>query len=420
MAITVAAQAAPPDALTTTGRSVSNLIEDLGDKEFCVREQASQMLRRLGRRSLPSLRAAANHCDFEVRHRANLVRMEVEKAEATGATLVTLPRSPLRISDAFELLSKQTGYRFDVAKATASDELFEFNINQASFWSSLDSICNAGGFGLWSIEDGTIRLVKRQSPPDFVFRNGAFRVSAEGVQDTRTIRFTADKLPEARSDSLDLTLSLHSEPKLAILELGSPTITEAIDDHRHSMIDPDECGRHEAKVRSGMPTLRYYRLPTLLRLRRRANSTRIERIRGIIPVRVLQNDLAEAEISDLRHASGSTMLTSAGQLTFEEMSRTSDQHSRAYTVRLSLKRPAGSRDSRDWCTSVEQRLALEGARGERWPIQDVEWLHRGQDEAELRLIAESTSDEPPQKLRFTSWNSFEYPLEFEFRGVPLP
>src|SRR5262249_42600393 len=120
------------------------------------------------------------------------------------------------------------------------------------------------------------------------------------------------------------------------------------------------------------------------------------------------------------HASGSTVLTSVGQLTFEEMSRASNQHSRAYTVRVSLKRPAGSRDSRDWCTSVEQRLALQGARGERWSIQDVEWLHQGPDDAELRLTAESTSGEAPKKLLLTSWNSFEYPLKFEFQGVPLP
>jgi hypothetical protein len=419
MAITVASQAAAPDGLTTTGHPVSSLIEDLGAREFRVREQASQALRRLGRRSLPSLRAAANHCDFEVRRRASLLRMEVERAEATGATLVSLPRSPLPISDAFQLLSKQTGYRFDIPEGTADDELFEFHINQASFWSALDSMCNAAGLGLWSIDDGTIRLVKRQPPPEFVVRNGAFRVSAEGVQDTRTIRFAVNRLSETRSDTVDLTLALHSEPKLAILELGSPTITEAVDDHRHSLIEPKVCGRDQAR-RTGASTTRSYRLLSTLRLRRCANSTRIERIRGTIPVRVLQNDLAEAEISDLQHANGSVLSTSAGQLTFEEMSRASDQHSRAYTVRLSLRRPTGSRDHRDWCTSVEQRLALQGSRGERWSIQDVEWLHRGPDDAEVRLTAESTSSEAPAKLLFTSWNSFEYPVEFEFRGVPLP
>jgi hypothetical protein len=420
MAITAAAQAAPPDALTTSGRSVTSLIEDLGDKEFCVRERAALSLRRLGRRSLPSLRAAANHCDFEVRRRANLVRMQVERAEATAASLVTLPRSPMRISEVFELISKQTGYRFDLAPGTAEDELFEFDINQASFWSALDSICSAAGLGLWSIDDGTIRLVKRPSPPEFVVRSGAFRISAEGVQDTRTIRFAADQRPESRSDTLDLTLALHSEPKLAILELGEPTVLEAIDDHRHSMIATDECGRDQAKVRTGLLKTRSYRLVSMLRLRRCGNSTRIEQIRGTLPVRVLQNDVAEAEIGDLRHANGSSVPTSAGQLTFEEMSRASDQHSRAYTVRLSMRRPTGARNSRDWCTSVEQRLALQGARGERWSILDVDWLHRGPDDAELRLTAESASAEAPEKLLFTSWNSFEYPLEFEFRGVPLP
>jgi hypothetical protein len=345
--------------------------------------------------------------------------MEVERADATGATQVTLPQLPLRISDAFQLISKQTGYRFDIAGVAAEDEFFEFDINHASFWSALDSMCNAAGLGLWSIDDGTIRLVKRQSPPEFVVRNGAFRVSAEGVQDTRTIRFAVDKLPETRSDTVDVTVALHSEPKLALLELGPPTISEAIDDHRHSLVEPEECGRDQAR-RTGTPMTRSYRLVSTLRLRRCANSTRIERVRGIIPVRVLQNDLAEAEISDLRHANGSVISTSAGQLTFEEMSRAADQHSRAYTLRLSLRRPAGSRDNHDWCTLVEQRLALQGSRGERWSIQDVEWLHRGPDDAEMRVTAESTSGEAPAKLLFTSWNSFEYPVDFEFRGLPLP
>jgi hypothetical protein len=420
MAVAAAGPAAPPDALTTTGRSVSSLVEDLGAQEFRVREQATQALRRLGRKSLPSLRLASNHCDFEVRRRANLVRMEVERTEATGATLVTLPRSPLRVSDALGLLSKQTGYRVDAAPGTAEDELFEFDINQATLWSALDTVSNAAGLGLWSIDDGTIRLVKRHSSPQFVVRNGAFRLSAEGMQDTRTIRFGADSLPQSRSDALELTLALHSEPKLAILELGSPAISQAIDDHQHSMLESDEPGRDQPKLRSGRPTARSYRLMTTLRLRRHVNSTRIELIRGTVPVTVLQSDLPEAEISDLRHANGSVISTSLGQLTFEEMARASDQHSRTYTLRLSLRRPPGPRDSRDWCTSVEQRLAVQGAHGERWSIQDLEWLHRGRDDAEFRLTAESASSEPPEKLLFTSWNSFEYPLEFEFRGVPLP
>jgi hypothetical protein len=419
MALTAGAQAAPPDA-PTTGRSMSSLVEDLGDKEFGVRQRATQALRRLGTRSLPALRAAANHCDFEVRHRARLVRMEVERAEATDATPISLPRCPLRISEAVELVSKQTGYRFDIAKAAPEDELFHFDIHQASFWHSLDTICIVGGLGLWSIDDGTIRLVKRQAPTEFVVRKGALRLSVEALQDTRTLRFGGDTLPESRADALDLTLTVHSEPKLAILNLGAPTVLEAIDEHRHSMIDSEECSRHEAKLRNGLLTTRSYRLATLLRLRRCVNSTRIERIRGIIPVTVLQNDVAEAEIDDLQHASGTVISTSAGQLTFEEMSRAPDQHSRAYTLRLSLKRPAGSRAGGDWCTSVEQRLALQGARGERWSIQDLQWLHRGPDDASLRLTADSRSDEAPQKLLFTSWNSFEYPLDFEFRAVPLP
>jgi hypothetical protein len=420
LALWASAQAAPPDGLPTPGRSMSGLIEDLGDRDFCTRERATQTLRRLGKRSLPSLRAAANHNDFEIRRRANLVRVEVERAEATCATLVTLPPSPLHVNEALDLVAKQTGYRFDVAQGTGEDELFEFDIKETGFWTALDRICTSAGLGLWSIDDGTIRLVKQQSPPDFVARNGAFRVSAEGVQDTRTIRFAADKLPESRSDTLDLTLALHSEPKLAILEAGTPTISEAIDDHRHSLVEPQQSERDQARVRTGPAITRSYRLLSTLRLRRCANSTRIERIRGTIPVKVLQNNVAEAEISDLLHSSGSTVSTCAGQLTFEEMSRASDQHSRAYTLRLSIKRSPASKESRDWYTSFEQRLAVQGARGERWAIQDVEWLHRGPDDAELRLTAESTSSEAPEKLVFTSWASFEYPLEFQFRGVPLP
>jgi HEAT repeat protein len=51
------------------GKSIAQLIEDLGNQDFNVREAAAKAIEALGPEALPALRKAKDHPELEVRRR---------------------------------------------------------------------------------------------------------------------------------------------------------------------------------------------------------------------------------------------------------------------------------------------------------------------------------------------------------------
>src|SRR4051812_22426047 len=109
-------------ALTAAGRPdgppeplpVERLIEQLGSRDFKVRETATQTLADRGEEALPALRKALPHPDPEVRQRLGRLIAETERALLLAPKRVSLKLVHVPVRDALAELSRQSGYRIEV------------------------------------------------------------------------------------------------------------------------------------------------------------------------------------------------------------------------------------------------------------------------------------------------------------------
>ncbi|HVS34583.1 MAG TPA: HEAT repeat domain-containing protein, partial [Gemmataceae bacterium] len=87
--LAAAIRADAPPAEPPIDPAVAKLVEQLGDNDFRVREEASRRLKAIGLPALPALRKALTCPDAEVRRRANELVPALETAALLAAKRVT-------------------------------------------------------------------------------------------------------------------------------------------------------------------------------------------------------------------------------------------------------------------------------------------------------------------------------------------
>jgi len=241
-------------------RSPEKLIQQLSDKSFKVRQAAASAIEELGPEALPALRQALNHPDLEVRRRIEKWIPEFEARALVAPKKVTLNMKDQPVSKILEELSRQTGYKIELdSRANRAPKSCTVQISQGTFWQALDKICLEAGLAPARFPDVTDALVlepaEAGSAP--VTYHHAFRVAAMALQyhksstvsrriqlgSARAKHGGAAPRAEARtSETLHLEFTLAAEPRLSILGIGEPDLTEALDDQNHSLIPQPEKG----------------------------------------------------------------------------------------------------------------------------------------------------------------------------------
>src|SRR5689334_10849277 len=89
--------------------SAEQLIEQLGHREYRVREEANRVLAARGAEVLPALRKARNHKDPEVRRRIEALIGPLEAALLVAPKRITLTLNQRPVREAIGELAKQTG-----------------------------------------------------------------------------------------------------------------------------------------------------------------------------------------------------------------------------------------------------------------------------------------------------------------------
>src|SRR5689334_14790223 len=92
-------------------KSAAQWIEQLGDRNFKVRQEAVKAIEALGPAALPALRQAKNHKDPDVRRRIEQWIPEFETAAVVLPKEVTLKLTNQPLRKAIEELARQTGYK---------------------------------------------------------------------------------------------------------------------------------------------------------------------------------------------------------------------------------------------------------------------------------------------------------------------
>lgn len=439
--------APPPPALAT--RQLQQLIDQLGDRDFRVREQAERRLYAEGLPALPVLRRALGHLDPEVRRRALRLVPGLEHAAFVAPRRVTFTARNQPLRAVLEEISKQTGYKImnmnngavfqpavpgapaaPAAPAVPGGETaYSFTFVNTPFWEAIEQVCQAAGLAVqqgWG--DDMVRLNVSQAPPH-TGRDGAFRYAASNLQLYRNIDLNT--VPQAggavnRTETLTLNFTLFSEPRLAFLGMGEVRLEAAYDSERNSML-PAAATNPDAIMWGGISRRHYnggYKQQNLSvgvqlsRVSEKASDLRL--LRGVVPVTLLVETRPIVLSEKVLDAKGKKI--NVGDLEFH-LENVQKMPNNQYQIKFTATNKAGTNDY-GWMNTLYQRLELLDDKGNKYPNWGTNWHGGGGNNVTITLSYNANNGNvklgPPTRFVYQHWVTRQHDVAFEFRNVPLP
>jgi hypothetical protein len=409
--------------------SFEQLLEQLGDRDGRVRENASQALELLGPAVLPRLKAVSDPKDPEVRRRLAALILVLEKAPLLQPRLITLQNKQWPMREAVAELAKQSGFKVELYPSGADDErtkqLHTLAFDQQPFWQALDRLCQVGGLALQRTygDDNRLQLRFDETYVPHVAHAGAFRLVAQGFQYHRTIEFSA--LPRnasqtgQRGESLTFRFTVMAEPRMPMLWVGPAVLTEAVDERGNSLLPP--AGAANEAERQGFHDRSYYHdaWTNLVRPRREAETVKL--LRGVVPIRVLVEQTPELVLDNPRQAKAQKLKSDNTELDIEEFKEDGAGRQR-YELKFAV-RSLRSDPGNDYhfYNSIRHRFELQDAKGNKYNWSGGGW---GGNENSVRGTFSFSQPGgevgPPAKLIFYGWTTLYHRVPFEFRDLPLP
>jgi hypothetical protein len=441
--------AAPPDGPLPSPK-VQALIEQLGDRDFRVRDTAEKKLRDEGAAALPQLRKALKHKDLEVRRRALRLVPSIETAVLFAPKRVTFSVRNEPIDKVLKALGKASGYQindtegmgFPVpfpaqpnpnAKVQApKPKTFSFDFVNEPFWDAVDRICKDAGLSVQqSYGDDVVRLYKTSGHAPFVARNGPFRVVANNLQAYRNVDLNSTDNLHNRSETLTLNFTVWAEPRLPLMNAGEARLDLAYDDQKYSMVPRRELNTdmYEGfgwRGRGGLRGGRFYSggykqlaMQVSVPLERRSErATVLKVVKGVVPMTVLVKQ--EPIILSDKILTAKGVKKEVGDLTFEIQ-----EVKKAGANQVSVKFTITNKKTNDysWQNNLYNRLELYDDKGNKYQHWGSSWGGSGPGHVQMTLtMSNGNAPKPgePAKFAFIHWETKQYDVEFEFRDVPLP
>ncbi len=229
----------------------ARLADQLGDRDYRVREQAGKRLHVLGADALPALRQVAGTGNLEATERAAdlIARIEwrLANAKTTAGSVVELPAGEQTLGAAFDAIRKQTGYTIQInGDQSPRARKVTPKPGRATFWEALDALATAANLEVeisiapngpihipaYAPIDpkapkgapplGTVMLRPKSAKSSNPFCiSGAFRIEAVPV--------AVSSLPAMPVNRVPLVLQITPEPKLRWLN-ALPTLVAAARD----------------------------------------------------------------------------------------------------------------------------------------------------------------------------------------------
>lgn len=412
--------AAPP--------TIDTLVTQLGSPDSKTRDAASKALAAMGHEVLPALRKLRNQPDRESRRRLDILIDVLESQAKIAPKRLTMKLNDKSLAEVIGEVNKQTGYQFEITgEADDRDKrLYDLDMANVPFWEAMDKICLDGGLVLqpWHGTEGNLMIRAQNAVSPFVHNEGAFRVEAQGLSYSRNVTFgpvARDGFAEgARSESMNLSLSVTVEPRLRLLGLGHVRLTEASDERGNSLLHANSPGDNiRGLYRSwDSKSLNLSAYTPLTYACREAR--RVKRIRGVVPVRVLLEERADIVVDKPLTVKNKTYTAGTTELTVEEVTHNKEGGRNVVKLKFTLKTTdkSGTANLR---SSLEQRLQLEDAKGNKFRSWGSS-LSGGEENVSgtFEFINFNGGEEAPMKLVYTSWVTLEHHVNFEFKDLPLP
>ncbi len=382
---------------------ISKLIEQLGDKQFAVRERASKALRDRGPDSLPELRKAAQSTDAEVRRRAEDLVKALVIVKALQPTLIKLPGGTMTMGEMLQVLDEQTGTTANHQRANIAAE---FKKGEYPYWEVVKTLERHHNCSLM----GALNRLNYDPRPNspFVIRTGPFRLSLTRIHEDKDLKFDAPGTP--RTGLLTFSLDVDCEPKLGFISVEKWKIARAEDDHGNLLILPT----------SSPPSLTGYfdsylpmNLPYKGHLNRVDEKSRtLKVLRGTVPVKLVIE--RKSVLLSERFADALGKRATAGGDTVE----VSSVKINAQRVHIELRVPE---PAKDWDRRWHSRMRLEDESGKAFDSHSEGmqsgagryWISRDFD-------LNQKGRGPATRLVIEDWIIHDHEIPFEFKDVPLP
>jgi hypothetical protein len=416
--------------------AIEDLIDQLGDRLFRVREAAGKALENLGPAALPALRKGQAHADPEVRRRLDSLIPTLEKMAALQPRRVSLRLAHRPLREVLAEIARQTGYKVNLLEGGDQEkQLHTFLFDRLTFWEALDQVCEKGNVTLQSVDnEEALTLAHQGNFAPFVYRTGPFRFAAQSFQYSRTIDFSQVPLqltePGQRTETLDFTFNVMTEPKLPLLGVGTVKMLAAYDDRKFCML-PDVINAEGIETRiamtpgmwNGAKSFMSQAQVSLIRPSRKSKMAKI--LKGVMPLTLLMDQKAQLVSDQILAAKGKKVKTGTTSWNIEDVAKAPDINNKAYRLKLTVTQNNSKDATPDnaWANSLPQRLELQDAKGRKYQMQGIEWQNASPTSAQLTLIFgdfANTGVGSPAKLIYYNWVTLQHEVTFEFKNLPLP
>ena len=418
----------------TKRANVAQLIAQLTDGDFHVRDSAQKSLANVGVESLPELQKARVHSDPEVRRRLDELIPPLARKLALSPKLITLHMIERPIRDVMAELTRQTGYKIatwpEGQPNNRDSNVYTFHLDNVPFWQAMDQICEAGGLSIqqnWG--DEIMRVYAQDIYVPFVSYQGAFRIVATGFTYNRINQFgqlprnVGFVTPVIQHDTLLLTLNIAAEPKLPMMRAGAIRILAAEDDEHHSMIASNpELANDPFNRRYYYPgNFRNFLQSSQAQLLPASKTAQfVRKLRGVIPVTIV-SEQKELLVTD-RLLTSKGKKFKAGGATFH-IEDVTELPGKQYQFRVTVSEDgkSGAFNDGSLFQSLQQRMQIQDDKGVVRPFNLMS-SSTGNNSIQFTFMLQPQGGNVgnPTRLVYLAWETLEHEVEFEFHDLPLP
>lgn len=431
---------------SAAGKSVAELVKDLSSNDFQVRDAAIKAIEKLGPDALEELKKHKDHPDLEVRRHVEKWIPQFEKDLFVRPKRVSLKLVDRPLQEAVAELAKQTGYKIELAKNEEKDKSrFSFQFDNITYWEALQRICKEGEVEAQPGENGSVTLNYQDTHAPFVHLHDAFRMRAANLSfngytsTSKHIQLAAiprkgeaPKAEEQKSESKNFQFgfTIGAEPRLALSGVGTPILSEAVDDKGQSLLpkredEPGGFRRGRIWSRVGFGGGRFsegMEQHAHVQLMPAAEGARtIKIIRGSVPVFLEKDKKTTVLLDSLKDIQGKKL--KAGKTTVEiDLFKEGARGRYSLYVTMTRDKPANN-NNEDELDELEGSLELQDDKGNSYGIYGSGTSSDGTvTEAHYSFGAPFNGGNigPPSKLVYVTRTSVEHLVPFEFKDIPLP
>jgi hypothetical protein len=236
------------------GKQVRELVFQLNDLEFAVRDAAEKKLTEMGPDILNYLPRTSRSTPAEVRQRLGRILRNVESVAAQQAadpTLVTL-KGPLPFAEAMAALEKQTTNK--VVNITEETGEVEFDFDKALYWEAMDKLLDQASLTVNQFANAPNALSLMARPEEQIERFG--KATYAGPFRFQPIRITTVRdLVNPSVQGMRLTINIAWEPRLNPISLSQPfNQIKSLDENGDELVIEAE-GQQDVPVQPAMSSV---------------------------------------------------------------------------------------------------------------------------------------------------------------------